>query len=145
MSVDETAVEKTVSEETLDRKVGLTFGVGESDHTVLKNATIENSSIGHIGDQIDVKDGGKVMTAEAVAAEAKLKQAKAEDMKEKVGNTLKDIFVPGHKLFGSIGKSLDKAAGCKTASSTSRYDAVLEEMCSKGNDAQLSEDAEMSR
>jgi hypothetical protein len=125
-----------------DKPKSFTIGVGEADHTVLKGANIENSNIGHIGDKIEVKDGGKVMTAEAVAAEAKLKQAKSDDVKDKVGKTLKDIFVPGHKVFGDIGTALDNATGCKK--STSRYDAAINELAGSKN-VQVTNDSELSK
>ena len=119
-----------------------TIGVGESDQTVLKNANIQNSSIGHIGEQIDVKDGGKVMTAEAVAAEAKLKQARAEDIKEKFSKTAKDALIPGHRFFSNVSNALDNASKCKKSSS--RYDEAINSMLNR--DAQIkSSDAEMSK
>ena len=135
-----TDAEKNVSPDET-KKNGFTIGVGEADHTVLKGANIENSNIGHIGDKIEVKDGGKVMTADAVVADAKLKQAKADDVKEKVGNVAKDLFIPGHKLFGNVSSALDKATGCKAK--TSRYDAAINEL--SGKPSQPVDDAEMSK
>lgn len=128
-------------DENAKKKGNFVIGVGDSDQTVLKNATVENSSIGHIGDQIDVKDGGKVMTSEAVAAEAKLKQAKAEDNKEKVKNAIKDAVVPGHKLIRDISDTLNNVTGAKK--SPSRYDKAINELCN-GN-AQVNNDIEISK
>lgn len=102
-------------------------GVGESDNTVLKDATIENSNIGHIGDQIDVTDGGKVMTASAVAAEAKLAKARAEDTREAVKNSVKDIVVPGRKLFNKIAARMDKITGIERKSD-SKFDLAVDDI-----------------
>ena len=96
------------------------------------------------GDMIKAGEFDKIkdMTAEAVAAEAKLKQAKSDDVKDKVGKTLKDIFVPGHKVFGDIGTALDNATGCKK--STSRYDAAINELAGSKN-VQVTNDSELSK
>ena len=106
---------------------GFVIGVGESDNTVLKDASIENSNIGHIGDQIDVKDGGKVMTAGAVAAEAKLTKAKAADTYDAIKNTVKDIAVPGRKLFNKFANYMDKITGIKRESS-SKFDIAVNDV-----------------
>ena len=50
---------KTADAQPENKPKSFTIGVGEADHTVLKGANIENSNIGHIGDKIEVKDGGQ--------------------------------------------------------------------------------------
>lgn len=118
----------------VDEKSRLVLGVGDADNTVLKNATIENSSIGHIGDKFVVKDGGTVLTADAIVAKEKLKKAKADDVKAGIGKAVKDALIPGHKFAGQISDAMDKVTGCQK---TSRYDAAIAELsnrCSKSND-----------
>lgn len=121
----------------------LNIGTGDVNKSMLEGATIENSTIGHIGEQIDVKDGGQVLTAEAIAAQEKLRKAKVDDAKESIGETLKDILIPGHKLGKNISRTMDEAAGLEGKSRTSRFDEAVNSILNK--DGKDDADIEMSR
>lgn len=102
---------------------GLVIGTGEADNTVLKNATISNSNIGHIGEKVEVKDGGTVMTAEAVAAKEAIRQAKQQDFQEQASNFAKRAFIPGYSVADDVkqagkfvGQTMNKITGCEETS-----------------------------
>lgn len=133
----------SVPVETKPVKPLVNIGAGDVDKSMLEGATIENSTIGHIGEQIDVKDGGQVLTAEAVAAQEMLKKAKADDTKENISEALKDAFIPGRKLCKNISDTMDKAAGLGGRSRSSRFDEAVNSILNKGSKEDA--DVEMSK